>query len=74
MTLLDYYKSRFGEAVKRQGGAWNVAARICGVANTATEELLDIDEMLKGSREMRQAVPQTGAYELFLDQMEKLDK
>ena len=29
-------------------------------------------EMLKGSREMRQAVPQTGAYELFLDQMEKL--
>ena len=30
MTLLDYYKSRFGEAVKRQGGAWNGPCPLCG--------------------------------------------
>ena len=32
MTLLDYYKSRFGEAVKRQGGAWNGPCP-CAVVN-----------------------------------------
>lgn len=30
MTLLDFYRSRFGEAVKRQGGAWNGPCPLCG--------------------------------------------
>lgn len=30
MQLLDLYQSRFGAAVKRQGGAWNGPCPICG--------------------------------------------
>lgn len=30
MQLLDYYQSRFGTAVKRQGGAWNGPCPLCG--------------------------------------------
>lgn len=43
----------------QQGGAWNVAARICSVANAATEELLDIDEMLKGGDPLAMAYAET---------------
>lgn len=30
MQLLDFYQSRFGAAVKRQGGAWNGPCPLCG--------------------------------------------
>ena len=43
----------------QQGGAWNVAARICSVANAATEELLDIDGMLKSGDRLAVAYAET---------------
>ena len=30
MTLLDLYRSRYGQAVRRQGGAWNGPCPLCG--------------------------------------------